>query len=85
MEFKKKIDFRGTILNGKLGVLHWKDACVWVKADGILTSMPDCIAIGYVCQDKEKYIVVSGFTRGVPDEFILIPKQWTISIYYLRR
>jgi hypothetical protein len=83
-ELRKEICFQGRKFVAYLGVLHWKDACINIKTFGQLDSMPDCIAIGYICSDKERYIVVHNFTDGVPDDYLCVPKQWGVSVYRLR-
>jgi hypothetical protein len=84
-EIKRKICFEGKKFNARLGAVHWKDAMICIKASGTLHEMADCISIGFVCVDKEKYVVIHNFVEETPDDYILIPKQWTISVYYLRK
>ena len=84
-EIKRKVCFEGKRFNAKMGCVHWKDACIWVKSGGTLNKMADCISIGFVCVDKEKYIVIHNFCDAVPDDYILIPKSWAVSVYYFRK
>ncbi len=81
---KKMIKFEDQKFNARLGLVHWKDACICIKTDGKLNEMADCISIGFICEDKDRIIVVHNFTDGTPDDYILIPRVWKVSITHFK-
>lgn len=84
-EFKKKLEIDGELVPAKLGCVHWRDAMVVIRSHGEFHQPPECISIGFVCNVRNVIYVVHNFSSGVPDDYICIPKDWVISVYYFRR
>jgi hypothetical protein len=83
--YKRKVVINGKTVVARMGCVHWKDAMSVIKSDGQFFQPPDCIALGFVCSVGDVMYVISGFTNGEVDDYLILPKDWKVSVYYFGR
>lgn len=71
----------------KFAVVNWKDAVVYTRAplaDDIDSMTAEVKTLGCVKQTEKTVLIIQSVTEGKPDVFMVVPKDWVISIQYLK-
>ena len=82
--FRRKITFGDKSIIARIGCVHWRDAFIVIKSGGEFHPPPDCISLGFVFTIEDVTYVVHNFSDGEVDDYMGIPKDWVVSVYYFR-
>jgi hypothetical protein len=55
------------------------------RSEGEFHKLPDCISLGFVFNHGDIMYVVHNFSDEEPDDYMAIPRDWVVSVYYFRR
>jgi hypothetical protein len=71
------------------GVVDWQDATIYTRHGGLDMNEAEklvtpVMSFGCVSEAEKVVVVIFSFVEGVPDDFLVIPKQWAVKITYLK-
>jgi hypothetical protein len=66
----------------KLGVVVWRDACLYQANAGI--ELVEVRTAGWIAVLKDRVVVVNSMTNGEKDVYFVIPKEWVMQIIYVK-
>ena len=79
--FVQKLE--GQEMSCRIASVQWSDTVIRVKVKGIIPD-PDLLvpvlSFGCVRETETAVVVIHSFTDGQPDDFLAIPKSWTVKI-----
>src|SRR3990167_11317509 len=79
---------QGQEMSCEISMVTWQDAVIRIKVKG---TVPDAdllipvISFGCVRETETAVVVVHSFTNGEIDDFLSIPKSWTVKITPLHK